>query len=279
MGKYFDRFPLVDYDGSPAKNILTRVDFTDETKRDIYSNFDFVVQEGMERMDMLSYTYYNSSFYDWMIHISNQNVDPYHDLYLKEEDLRNHIIAKYGSLSSARNKIKYYRNNWAEDDSLITIAGYESLPSDETKNLKKYWKPKLNNLGAIIGYERFKEDWIVSTNKIIELTLTDISAFEVDDILYQSSTGAYGTIVKLDADNSILTVQHIRDGEFEVNEGDGILNINVINQAIPDDEAAYWKYVTAYDYEEEQNQLKRYINMIKASYLPDVDKLFSEKIR
>lgn len=279
MGRYFDRFPLIDYDGSPAKNILTRVDFTDETKRDIYSNFDFVVQEGMERPDILSYTYYNSSFYDWLIHISNQNVDPYHDIYKKEEDLKNHIIAKYGSLSSARNRILYFRNNWAEDDSIITVSSYENLVTDETQDIRKYWKPKLNNLGSVIGYERIKEDWVVSTNKIIELTITDASAFDEGDILFQSSTGAYGTIVKIDTVNSVLTVQHIREGEFEVNEEDGILVVNLINQAIPDDEASYWTYVTAYDHEQEKNQLKRYINMIKSSYLPDVEKLFVEKLK
>ena len=279
MGRYFDRFPIINYGGVPAKNILSRVDFTDEAKRDIYSNFDFVVQEGMERPDVLSYTYYNSSYYDWLIHLSNQTIDPYHDIYKKEEDLKNCIIAKYGSLSSARNKILYFRNNWAEDDRLITTSAYDSLVTDETQDYKKYWKPKLNNLGTVIGYERVKEDWVVSTNKILELTLTDASVFEENDILYQSSTGAYGTIVKVDTVTNIIIVQHIREGEFAVNIQDGISNINMITQAIPDDEAAYWFYVTAYDYETEQNQLKRYINMIKSTYLPDVEKLFLEKIK
>ena len=279
MGRYFDRFPIINYGGVPAKNILSRVDFTDEAKRDIYSNFDFVVQEGMERPDVLSYTYYNSSYYDWLIHLSNQTIDPYHDIYKKEEDLKNCIIAKYGSLSSARNKILYFRNNWAEDDKLITTSAYESLVTDETKDHRKYWKPKLNNLGTIIGYERVKEDWIVSTNKIIEITLADASVFEENNILYQSSTGAYGTIVKVDTITNIIIVEHIREGEFVVNLDDGITNINLITQAIPDDEAGYWLYVNAYDYETEQNQLKRYINMIKSTYLPDVEKLFLEKIK
>ena len=36
--------------------------------------------------------------------------------------------------------------------------------------------------------------------------------------------------------------------------------------------------VTAYDHEVEQNELKRYINLIKAGYLPDVEKLFLQQI-
>jgi len=279
MGKYFDRFPLVDYEGTPVKNILSKVDFTDETKRDIYSNFDYVVQEGLDRPDVLSYTYYNSSMYDWLIYLSNQIVDPYHDIFRNQEDFYNHINKKYGTLASARNTIKYYRNNWAEDDRVISVIAYEELVTDETKDLKKYWKPKLNNLGTVAGYERVREDWIVSTNKILEVKLSDTPDFVTGDILYQPSTGAYGTVVNVDKTNNIVTVQHIREGEFEANAEEGITSVNLIVQNISDEEASYWKYVTAYDFEEEQNELKRYINMIKSGYLPDIEKLFIEKLR
>ena len=279
MGKYFDRFPLVDYDGTPVKNILSKVDFTDETKRDIYSNFDYVVQEGLDRPDVLSYTYYNSSMYDWLIYLSNQIVDPYHDIFRNQEDFYNHITKKYGTLASARNTIMYYRNNWAEDDRVISPTLYESLVTDETKDMKKYWKPKLNNLGTVSGYERVKEDWIVSTNKILEITLTSTPDFVSGDILYQQSTGAYATVVNVDKTNNILTVQHLREGEFAINEEEGIAGVNLIIQNISDEEASYWKPVSAYDFEEEQNELKRYINMIKSNYLPDVEKLFIEKLR
>ncbi len=44
-------------------------------------------------------------------------------------------------------------------------------------------------------------------------------------------------------------------------------------------EASFWSPVTAYDYEEEQNELKRYVNIIKASYLPDIEKQFVELIK
>jgi hypothetical protein len=86
MGKYFNRFPLVDYNGTPAKNILARVDFTDQTKNDIYVNFDYVLQEGSTRPDILSFNYYNSSQYDWLIYMANEIVDPYHDYYKSQQD-------------------------------------------------------------------------------------------------------------------------------------------------------------------------------------------------
>jgi hypothetical protein len=79
MSRYFDRFPVIDYDGTIAKNILTRVDFTEQSKKDIYSTFQFTLEEGFERPDLLSYNYYGSSQFDWMIYLTNNIVDPYYD--------------------------------------------------------------------------------------------------------------------------------------------------------------------------------------------------------
>lgn len=272
MARYFSRFPLVDYNGTPAKNILARVDFTEETKRDIYSNFDYVIQDDLIRPDYLSYTYYDSSQYDWMIYLSNNIVDPYHDYYLGTEDFEKYIIGKYGSLSSARDKIMFYRNDWASDESLILESVYDSLQPE----IKKYWKPRLNANNQIAGYERVKDDWVVSTNKILELVLTaDPTSFVVGDIITQSSTGAKATVVFINTSRNSVVVQHVEE-EFVVNEPEGLLEVNVLKVNIADTEINFWSKVTAYDYELEKNELKRYVNLIKKSYLPEAEKLFIE---
>jgi hypothetical protein len=275
MGKYFNRFPLVDYDGTPAKNILARVDFTDQTKNDIYINFDYVLQEGSTRPDLLSFNYYNSSQYDWLIYMANEIVDPYHDYYKSQDDFKNYIIGKYGSTDIARNKIMFYRNDWAPDESLISEAVYENLAS----NIKKYWKPKLNSTFQIVGYERVKEDWIVSTNQIVQLTVSvDISAFSPGDTITQQSTNATGVLVSKDTNAGILIVQHV-DGAFAVSDADNIIAVTVLNENIAAGEEAFWSPVYAYDHEEEQNELKKYIALIKSSYVPDLEKSFIERLK
>jgi hypothetical protein len=273
MGRYFDRFPLVNYDGVPAKNLLTKVDFTEESMRDIYSNFDYVLEPGMNRPDMLSYSYYDSSQYDWLIYLTNGMIDPYHDFYLSDEDFMAFIVGKYGSLEVARNTILFYRNDWASDDSIIAPEVYESLDA----SLRKYWKPVIDSSFRISGYDRVKEDWIVSTNKIVTLKLTDASVLSEADLVYQSSTDAIGTVMSIDTDTNIVTVQHVT-GMFQADSTDTIEEVTVIKQTISDTEAAFWSPVTAYDYEEEKNELKRYVNIIKRTYLPDVERLFIEKI-
>lgn len=279
MSRYFDRFPLVDYNGVPAKNILARVDFTEDSKKSIYSNFDFTLQEGLERPDLVSYNVYDSSQYDWLIYLTNNIVDPYYDYYKSQSDFSKYVISKYGSIANARRITKFYRNNWHTDESLLTSTEYEALPSTETLNLRKYWKPKLSNLGSIVGYERVQEDWTVSTNKIIQLTVTTSpTSIAVGNILKQTSTNATGVVDFVDTDNNIVTMKHIT-GAFSANTTEGISAVTLISQNISDEEASYWSAVSAYDDEEENNETKKYISVIKASYLTEVDKLFKKKIK
>lgn len=283
MAKYFDRFPLVSYNDSVVKNILTRVDFTAATKKDIYSKFDYVLDEVIHRPDLISDTYYGSPYYDWMIFMQNNIVDPYHDFYKSESDLQKMILTKYGSIDAAVNVIKYYRNNWAIDDSLISESTYDSLNT----NIKKYYKPKIDLNNRVIGYSRIQEDWIRSTNKIIEIKVTEdiIDNYNVTDIIIQSSSESRATVVQKDSTNHILTLQHIQ-GEFqlsdavlEINEGpvDPITN-KLLWQPISDDEAPFWSPVTAYDFETENNALKRYVSIIKSEYLQDIDKMFNQQV-
>jgi hypothetical protein len=278
MARYFDRFPIVDYDGNVAKNILARVDFTEKTKRDIYSTFQFTLEEGFERPDLLSYNYYGSSKFDWMIYLTNNIVDPYYDYYKSTEDFKSYMQTKYGSNTNARSIILFYRLNWHEDERIITNQQYEALIANETANTRKYWKPKITNTGAVIGYERVKEDWVVSTNKVLSLTLNVSPAgFEIGDRVSQTSTGAYATVDYIDLENNRLTVKHV-SGAFVVNEEEGILEIKVLSQNISDAEAEYWYAVNAYEDEKEINELKRNVVVLKSSYLAEVEKQFIQQL-
>lgn len=280
MSRYFDRFPVIDYNGVVAKNIMTRVDLTDQTKKDAYANFQFTLEEGFERPDLLSYNYYGSSQFDWMIYLTNSVVDPYFDYYKSTPDFQSYIDSKYGSASNARLKTVFYRNNWHTDERLITATQYEALTADETLNLRKYWKPKLSNVGTIIGYERIKEDWIVSTNKIVSIALTDAadaSMFNVGDRIVQSSTSAYAEVDFVDTDNNSLTAKHV-SGTFVANEEEGILTVTMIKQNITNEEAEYWYAVTAYEDEEETNLLKRNVTVLKSSYIVEAEKKFIQQL-
>lgn len=279
MARYFDRFPVIDYDGNIAKNILARVDFSDQSKKDIYSTFQFTLQEGFERPDLLSYNYYDSSLFDWMIYLTNNIVDPYYDYYMSTENFKSYINTKYGSEADARHITLFYRTNWHEDERLITTAEYEALQCDEEANIRKYWKPKLANTGAIIGYQRVQEDWVVSTNKIVLLNLTSSPAdFVIGDRISQTSTGALAVVDLIDTDNNTITVKHVT-GAFEANEEEGITAVTLLKQNISTLEEAYWGQVNAFDDEKETNELKRNVIVLKRAYVADVEKQFINQLR
>jgi hypothetical protein len=290
MAKYFDKFPLVSYSNNVAKNIIARVDFTSKTRNDINANFDYVLTDGLSRPDMVSQAYYNSPWYDWVLYINNNVMDPYYDYYVSEENLNEYIISKYGSLESARRRIVHYRNNWAIDDGTIDISVYDNLSG----KLKKYYKPNISITNQVLNYSRIQEDWIRTTNKVIELTMdpTYISNYIVNDIILQTSTDAKATVKQIIPDKNIMIVHHVV-GEFDtsaailsINTGpteeyldtDGTYKNKKLWETITTDEAAFWEPVTAYDYETEQNAIKKYITIIKSDYILDIDKMLSNEL-
>lgn len=268
MGKYFDRFPLVEYNGVLAKNLLTKVSFTDQTKKDIYSNFDYTLSD-LSRPDLLSSVNYGSSYYDWLIYLANDIIDPYHDYYKQDEDLNAFIIGKYGSIAASKEVILYYRNNWAPDESNIQVSLYDSLHS----NIQKYYTPEINASNQVTGYVRKKEDWIRSTNKVIQLTVEEDTALLNVGDKYIAGAGS-GYIVGLT--ETAIILHHI-EGLFSLSSN--ITAINTIVTNIPDEEAPFWVQITAYDDEVEKNEVKKHITLIKSSYLSDMDKKFQEQIK
>ena len=63
-----------------------------------------------------------------------------------------------------------------------------------------------------------------------------------------------------------------------MNEEEGIQEITLIKQNIPEAESEYWYAVNAYDDEKETNELKRNIFVLKSSYLAETEKQFIQQL-
>ena len=81
----------------------------------------------------------------------------------------------------------------------------------------------------------------------------------------------------IDLENNTLTVKHV-NGTFTVNEAEGIKEITLISQNIPEAETEYWYAVNAYDDEKETNELKRNVFVLKSSYLAETEKQFIQQL-
>lgn len=287
--KYFSNLPIINYANSYARNILTRVKFVEEYKQVSQAYYPFVQQEGQGslRYEDLSYDYYDDAEDVWIIHLFNEVIDPYYDCTLSQMDFDNFITKKYGSLRNAHQTILYYRNNYDQDDSIITEVGYSVLSAEA----KKYWKPTVNFDNRIIGYEREKTDWIVSTNRILslEITLQSNATFNINEKVNQNDASGFVTF----SNTSVLTIQHI-SGTFsntynvvgedsKANAEIGLIttvynafdNVNFPRSMSPNEEV-YYSPVTAYEYENELNEQKKQISLLDRSYVGRVHSSFRD---
>ena len=115
MSNYFYTFPTVPYDADgtmpnkyqTVRNIMNRIKIKDSIKSDIAAFYPYIIEEG-ERPDILSYKYYGSVSYAYLILLFNNIIDPQFDWPLGAIDFENYIISKYGSVSTAYTETKFY---------------------------------------------------------------------------------------------------------------------------------------------------------------------------
>lgn len=271
LDKYFDKFPQITYANNNVVDISKRVALLDRVSRNPYIFYPYDITSE-ERADQLSSRYYNDSFKSWIIYLSNNIVDPYYEWYLTEREFLDFIVLKYGSIFNAQQKIKFYRNNW-ENQEPISISAYNAISND----MKKYWTPNYAVGSAINSYSRKEVDWSSSTNKVMSYTVanTQFIQDEVVNIYLDSKSLGKGQIVG--SSNTEIYVQHV-SGYFQESDdltinngyiygGESKVNTSVtaaslITSNIPEDELNYWKPITYYDYEEERNEFNKSIRLI-----------------
>ena len=278
--KYFANFPVITYANNTVRNVFAKVQF--DKKLEEYSNsfYPYQLVEG-DRADVLAYAYYNDSFNDWLIYFANKVVDPYFDYYLDQRNFNNYITQKYGSITTAQSQIYAYRNNWSDDETILTVAQYTAL----TTNLKKYWTPVLGYSGAVTGYKRNPLDTYLTTNRIDILTiqLSSNNSFTVNEKVtqYNGSTPVANAYVTF-ANTSVVTVQH-QDGQFQANtsytlkgaSANAIVStVTLIKQNYETNETTYYSTMSTYDFENEMNEQKRSINLVDNRYSATIERQF-----
>jgi len=112
MAKYFENFPTINYQGRSVKDITRRNKFLKSTTTNPLLFLPYTVKEG-ERAEDIAYHYYGSTDYTWLVYLSNNIVDPYHQWSLSEEDFHKYLINKYETESL---KTGYEVVDWTRDE-------------------------------------------------------------------------------------------------------------------------------------------------------------------
>ena len=307
MTQFFKKFPVINYANKNAINLLSRVTMSKLALSTTQAYYDYTIPDGT-RSDNLSFNYYDNPDYVWLIGLTNKIVDPYYDFPISDDNINTLVIKKYGSVAKANEKILYFQNNWATDESNISTTAFAALSVGQ----QKYWAPEINEKNTIISYVRKQEDWIVTTNKIQNLsydysvvdnefvnvlteanyeimtendfniivdyipeTVTD-KKFVAGELVSQGGV-TFATVVTVS--ETTLVIQHISGtavtGKITglTSGASGVVSlVTTLNQNIPSTELIYWSAVTAYDYEINLNAKRRNIKLLDNKYAEQATK-------
>lgn len=288
--RYFDKFQTITYANTTVRNITQRA----VVLSSIYNNpalyYPYDIEQG-ERPDNIADRYYKDQYKSWILHLTNNVVDPYHDWYLDEATFQQFISKKYGSLANATSKVKFYRNNWYTDTNTISIAAYNALDG----SLKSFYQPLYADpelSTRLLGYIRKQEDWKKTTNKIVSYNTdgTDFIYNEIVNVFCGESLIGTGQVCA--RTSTTTTLQHITGsaanevclGVFSLvgRESKNVRTystVTVVVDNIPAIQTDYWEPVYYYDYENEINERNKSIRVLDAQYSSQISKELKSLLR
>jgi len=118
--KYFENFPVINYDGQEIRDITRRSVFVKNVSTNPLAFLPYTVEEG-ERPEDIANWYYGSTDYTWLVLMSNNIVDPYHQWPKSINEFNNYLIDKYREQSGKEgNDIL----EWARGDNDENIVYY-----------------------------------------------------------------------------------------------------------------------------------------------------------
>lgn len=289
--RYFGSFPLTTYSNTSVVDISRRVKIINRDKNSPFHFHPYDIKYHL-RSDQIAEYYYNNSFLDWLIYVSNGITDPYYDWYISEDQLDELVRKKYGSVETAKRKIKYFVNNWYEHaDDEISVSHYENTLA---RPLKKYYDPKYSEDGKILAYRRRRVDTTMNTNRIIDYTIgvwNSGNTFQTGELLKIWHPGEWvGAAEAVFANSTTLRVQSVLGNTFansttnvyivgETSTSNVSVNhSNTMIENIGTDENAFWTPMYYYDWEVMRNEQKRTIHLVDSTVVPFVLNNVREKL-
>lgn len=292
MERYFEKFQTISYANTTVRNITQRTTILQSVYNNPILYYPYDIRQG-ERPDMIADRYYDDQYMAWLLYLSNSVIDPYYDWYLDPTTFDAFLTKKYGSLANAVNKIKYYRNNWYNDQNpIISASVYNALPSTSVK----FYEPVpingvvTNNPGE---YTRRKEDWKIQTNAIAKYEVANGVSFTTDEIvdvnfsLTISGSGqvtfANTTTVILQHLSGTVTTGTITGSSYlygrESKTNTVFTSATSVVNNIPAGESSFWSPVTYFDYENEINERNKSILVLKSIYSNKVSKQLKDLLK
>lgn len=269
MAGYFNFFPSTNYANNIVTNVIAKIKFDQSVQENLAIFYPYTIQQG-ERADQIAARVYDDSTLDWIIYLSNNITDPYYDWPLSQEQFNQYILAKYGTIPKAE-EIAFYRNNYADDDTMLSPSAYNLLST----SIKKYYSPVIGFNDQIVSYQRKQLDHVVETNIVQSLSLSSVTGFQVGEKIIQNSNSGYinykgSTYILISKVTGSITTGSITGSTSGTTAT--VTGSSILNYTIPVSEIPFYSPVTFLTYEEEINESKYNIRILDRSYIGKVQK-------
>ena len=269
MAGYFNFFPSTNYANNIVTNVIAKIKFDQSVQENLAIFYPYTIQQG-ERADQIAARVYDDSTLDWIIYLSNNITDPYYDWPLSQEQFNQYILAKYGTIPKAE-EIAFYRNNYADDDTMLSPSAYNLLST----SIKKYYSPVIGFNDQIVSYQRKQLDHVVETNIVQSLSLSSVTGFQVGEKIIQNSNSGYinykgSTYILISKVTGSITTGNITGSTSGTTAT--VTGSSILNYTIPVSEIPFYSPVTFLTYEEEINESKYNIRILDRSYIGKVQK-------
>ena len=124
--KYFENFPIIEYQGSRVRDITRRSAFIKAIANNPFIYYPYTVKEG-ERAEDVARWYYGSVDYIWVVYMSNNIIDPYYEWPMDPQTFKDYLVKKYSELSGevGEDVIDLIQDTDNDDNILYYVRSFE----------------------------------------------------------------------------------------------------------------------------------------------------------
>jgi len=281
MPRYFSKFPKLLYTKDTKSTIVTNLLARIATVRGTIDNnsifYEYDIQEG-DTPEIIASKYYDDVELHWVVMLFNDVFDPFYDMPLSTRNFDNYIEDKYNGYRYAVDTTLTGNLTFSNTSNSVTGIGtqFETELSEGSELF--YFRNENSNVISFIST-------VQSINSDTELVLTANSTYsvntqETNDIVM---TGIHHFEKVIETTDSLsrttTTNSYIIDiDSYSQMQAEPLIETKTFNNGKSVTVKTYRRIISNYDYENELNESKRKIKLIKRELIFDVKKQFDSLI-
>ena len=274
MGRYLDFFPKVfyDVDKNPLSNykLATNILFRTKLVKEVMSNasgyFEYTIVEG-DTPEILADKVYGDPQAHWMILYANDILDPQYDWPMDNKTFIRHIKDKYGSVEAAKTGIHHYEKVIERLNSTTNTTTTKRIKVDKNAYYVLSLEDAngtLSTANVIVGQNSSANGYIV-----YDAGSNTYTVLANNNLVFETGEEVFITPANVTANIATVNDTALNTGAEDYFFDDLSVTQSVNTYEVAGDtitETIYRQAVSYYDYEDELNESKRNIKIIKKEY-------------